>query len=217
MVHRPGQSLIEVLLALAIILVGILSLVSALINAHITAAASVDSAIAVQLAREPIEAARFIRDSNWLERENGLGTAFNDGLSSATETNDYTAIYSWNPQKIDLDQSVKFDFDPNDSSDSLTAVYRGPSGLYRPPPTTSLSGFNITIYSRFVTLFPICSSNGGVTEQLITSDGQDCATTYPGTSEIGLQISSTVTWSSRGADRTVTLEDRLYDWRYAQP
>ncbi|HBY73553.1 MAG TPA: hypothetical protein DEG44_02560, partial [Candidatus Kerfeldbacteria bacterium] len=37
---RPGQTLIEVLLSLAIIVVGILSLTSALINAQVTAAAS---------------------------------------------------------------------------------------------------------------------------------------------------------------------------------
>ena len=208
---RPGQTLIEVLLSLAIIVVGILSLTSALINAQVTAAASTEAAVAVQLAREPIEAARFIRDSNWLERENGAGTDFNDRLSSSTEANDYTATYQWNAQLANLDNAVRFNFDADDSSDSDTAIYRGPAGLFRHPPTTSLPGFDITIYSRYVTLFPICSSDGGLTETVLTGDGQDCGVD----TQIGIQVVSLVMWSSRNSDRTVMLEERLYDWRYA--
>lgn len=219
MVLRPGQTLIEVLLALAIILVGMMSLVSTLINAKITADASVDSAIAVQLAREPIEAARFIRDSNWLKRENGFGTSYNEGLvrDNFVDPNDYTATYTWDPPLSDPAFAVQFNFDPDSSTDALTVIYRDPGNLYRhtpagfPPP-----GFAATIYSRYVTLFPICSSDGGVTEQFITADGQDCVATY-GSPEIGLQVNSTVTWSNRGTDHAVTLEERLYDWRYAQP
>lgn len=213
MIARSGQTLIEVLLALAIILVGMMSLVSTLINAKITADASVDSAIAVQLAREPVEAARFIRDSNWLKRENGLGTSYNESLmrDNVGDPNDYSAVYTWDPPATDPALAIQFNFDPDTSTDPLTQVYRDSDNFYRHAPS-----FVTTIYSRYVTLYPICSSDGGVTEQLITADGQDCVATY-GSPEIGLQVNSTVTWSSRGTDHTVTLEERLYNWRYAQP
>src|SRR3990167_5369955 len=153
MVSRPGQTLIEVLLALAIILVGIVSLISALVNAQITAAASIDSAIALQLAREPIEAARFIRDSNWLKREAGLGANYNDDLvrDNFVDPNDYTAIYTWDPPLADPAFAIQFNFDPDSNTDPLTQIYIGPDGLYRhspagfPPPT-----FAATIYSRYV-------------------------------------------------------------------
>lgn len=208
---RRGQTLIEVLLSLAIILVGILSLTSALINAQITAAASVDAAIAVQLAREPIEAARFIRDSNWLERENGLDTVFNDRLESSTEVNDYTATYQWNAQLSNLDNAVQFNFDADNNADPDTAVYRGPAGLYRHPPSSALPGYDETIYSRYITLYPICSSDGGVTETIVSSDGVDCGSV----TQIGVQVISTVAWSSRNTEHKVGLEERIYDWRYA--
>ena len=206
MIARPGQTLIEVLLALAIILVGMMSLVSTLINAKITADASVDSAIAVQLAREPVEAARFIRDSNWLERENGYGTTFNDRLSNGS---DHTAVYVWDPAQTNLDNAVQFDFTPNSNSDPMTVIYQNSDGLY----LNTITG-SATIYSRYVTLFPICSSDGGVTETILTADGQTCAV---GVDEIGIQVTSTVTWSSRGTEHTVALEEQLYNWRYAQP
>lgn len=211
---RPGQTLVEVLLALAIILVGLLSLTSALINTQLTASTAVEEGVAIQLAREGVEAARFIRDRNWLEREDGLGTSYFAGLRSSTEANDYTAIYTWNPPQSDPSAAISFDFTPN-VSDSSTLVYQSAAGLYRQN-TTVLGGFTPTIFSRFITLYPICSGDGGLTETFVTSDGQDCITTL-GSSEIGMQVAVTVTWSSRGTSHTRVIAERLYDWRYAQP
>lgn len=210
---RSGQTLVEVLLSLAIILVGLLSLTSALINTQLTASTAVEESVAIQLAREGVEAARFIRDRNWLEREDGLGTAFNDGLESdgTIEVDDYTAIYTWNPPQADPTAAISFDFVP-DTSSSSTIVYQSAAGLYRQS-TTVLGGFTPTIYSRFITLYPICSNDSGLTETVVVSDGLDCGTVP----EIGVQVEVIVTWSSRGTSHTRVIAERLYDWRYAQP
>lgn len=213
---RSGQTLVEVLLSLAIILVGLLSLTSALINIQLTASTAVEESVAIQLGREGVEAARFLRDRNWLEREDGLGTSYYDGLRSSTAVDDYTAIYSWNPPQSDPSAAIRFDFVPN-TSDSSAIVYQSATGLYRQTSSTIIPGaWTPTIFSRFVTLYPICSSDAGLTETFITSDGQDCATTYSST-EIGVQAEVTVTWSSRGTSHTRVITEQLYDWRYAQP
>lgn len=218
--YPAGQTLIEVLLSITIIVVGMVSLVTALINTQATATASIEEAVAVQLGRETIEAARFIRDSNWLERENGLGTAYDEGLdenvAASPGTEDYTGVYLWNPPQTNLDSAVSFNFTADDSSATQTTVYQNTGGIYRQFSGASGSSFSPSLYSRYVTLYPICSSDGGVTEQLITADGTACATAFPGTTEIGRQIQVTVTWSSRGTSHSRVLEERIYDWRYAQ-
>ncbi len=215
--HRPtGQTLVEVLLALTIIIVGIVSLVSALINTQSSATASIEGAVATQLGKEAIEAARFVRDSNWLERENGQTANFNDGLESATEANDYTGVYLWNPTKTDPNQAVVFDYTADASSSSNAIVYQNSSGLYRQFTTAPGVTWTPTLYQRYVTLFPICSSDGGQTEQYVTADGTDCATSYPGTTQIGVDVLVTVSWTSRGTAHSRDLETRLYDWKYAQ-
>lgn len=220
--HKPaGQSLIEVLLALTIIIVGMVSLVSALINTQNTATASLEETIAVQMGREALEAARFVRDSNWLERENGLGTAksgtqFNEGLASTTEANDFSGIYLWNPASTNPSTAIQFDYTADTSTDSSTTVYQNLAGLYRQFTTAPGATWQATKYSRYVTLYPICSSDGGLVEQLLSGDGSDCTTTYPGTTQIGVQVRVAVSWSSRGVTKTRVLEERLYDWRYVQ-
>lgn len=215
---RPGQTLVEVLLALAIILVGLLSLTSALINTQLTASTAVEEGVAIQLAREGVEAVRFLRDRNWLEREDGLGTSYYDGLRSSSTPDDYTAIYTWNPQPTDPSAAISFDFTP-DTSGSFTTVYQSAAGLYRQSTNSTLTNaWTPTIFSRFITLYPICSSDGGLTETFITGDGQVCPLTSLGEStEIGVQAEVTVTWSSRGTSHTRVIAERLYDWRYAQP
>lgn len=211
-----GQTLIEVLLAITIIVVGIVSLVTALINTQTTATASIEEAVAVQLGREAIEATRFMRDSNWLEREQGLGSAYDDGLTSGTESNDYSAVYLWNPPQTNLEVAIQFNFVADNTSALQTIVYQNSTGVYRQFSSAPGPTWSATSYSRYLTFYPICSSDGGITEQLITADGSDCSTAFPGTTEIGRQVLVTVLWSSRGNSHTRILEERMYDWRYAQ-
>lgn len=211
MVARPGQTLVEVLIALGVILVGILSLTSALVNSQITATVSVEEVLALQLAREPLEAARFIRDSNWLQRENGYDVLFNEGLQSPNpaDLDDYTAVYTWDPDpaETNLDKVIQFDFTPDAPTDPLTAVRLSADNFYQ-----AASG-EPTGFSRLVTFYPICSTDDGVTELFVTADGENC--TDLSADHIGVQVISTVNWLSRNTPYSVTLEDRLYNWRYA--
>lgn len=214
MLNRPGQTLVEVLLSIAIIVVGLVSLVATLVNIQSSAQFSSEEAIALQIAKEPLEVARFIRDSNWLEREDGSTVDYADGLASTTETGDYTGIYTWSPATVDPGTAITFNFTADDASHATTTVYKSSNGTYRQFSTTPGGSWLNSGYSRFVTMYPICSFDGGVTEQFITVDGSDCPTTYAGTVEIGRQVVSTVVWLSHGNNHSRVLETRLYNWRY---
>jgi hypothetical protein len=149
-----------------------------------------------------------------LEREAGTAAEFNDGLFDSA-TLDYTAIYRWRPAQTDPAQAVTFDFTPDTATEAATTVYQTTSQYYRQTAGTVTGGWTTTPYTRFVTSYPICSDDGGVTESLLTADGQDCGTVYVGTSQIGVQVQVIVTWDNAGETHTRTLEERIYDWKYA--
>ncbi len=212
-----GQTILEVIISAAIITTGIVSLVTLIIYVQSSSRLTYQEAIALGLAQEGIEAARFIRDSNWLEREAGLGTSFNDGLYyyDATGGYDYTAIYvwkTWPPATITPADAITFDFTPDTDADTIVRVYENAQKQYRQSSSTT---WTATPYTRFITLFPICSDDGGATESILTADGQDCASTADPI-QIGVQVRVEVSWINSGNTLTRVLEERLYDWKYAE-
>lgn len=209
-----GQTLLEVIISAAIIVTGIVSLVTLIVYIQTSSRLTYQEAIAMGLAQEGIEAARFVRDSNWLEREAGSGANFYDGLYDAM-TLDYTAIYRWRSTMSDPAVAVAFDFAPDSATDAAAIVYMTGSNQYRQIASSPPGGWKATPYTRFMTLYPICSDDGGITESLITADGQSCATTFAGTTQIGVQAVVEVSWENSGTVHTRTLEERLYDWKYA--
>lgn len=204
--NRSGQTLIEVIIAASVIVVGIISLISLLVTVQTTGADSQDELVAIQLGREAIEAARFVRDSNWLAQENGQTVSYNDSLHNAT---DYSAVYTWDPSK-DPVTGIIFNFAPDSISNPSAKVYQAASGLYRQRDGLPLSAWTVTPYTRFITFYPICSSDLGVTESVVSSDGSTCGATP----QIGVQVQVTVQWTSRGNAHTRTFEERLYNWKY---
>lgn len=213
--HQSGQTLLEVIIAIAIIAIGMMSLISLLINTQITGANTQDEFVVIELGREAIEAARFVRDSNWLAQENGQTTPWNAGLRDAVDPTDYTGIYVWTPAQTNPALALAFNFLPDVSTHAATKVYRTPAGYYQQMvgavPSIPPNNWTATPYSRFVTFYPICSSTLGVTESFVSVDGTVCATT-----QIGVQVVVTIQWSSRGTPHTRTFEERLYNWKYAQ-
>ncbi|MFA6474909.1 MAG: hypothetical protein WCV88_01760 [Patescibacteria group bacterium] len=214
--HRSlsvGQTLIEVLLSITIIITGLVTLITTLVNAQASSNTTVQDVVALYLARENVEAVRFIRDSNWLKRDNGLTVVYDDGLHSGTETDDYTGIYLWKQTLSDPGTALSLDF----TSDSITAtqatIYQNGAGLYRQFLAPPGSGWTTTPYRRFVTLYPICSTDGGVTQVLLSADEQNCGSL---SQQIGIQVKAEVQWESHGSTHSRVIEEQLYDWKYAQ-
>lgn len=217
MKQSAGQTLLEVMVAIAIIVVGILSLISLIISTHTTARLSFQEAVAIQLGRETIEAAHFVRDTNWLERDAGTDAAYDDGLHSSTDPTDYTAIYTWQDTQTDPSAAITFDFTPNSLSDTATTVYTQTSTHYYSQTTGTVpASWTATPFRRFVSFYPICSNDAGVDEYVLTTDGQSCTTSYPDTIAIGVEVAVAVQWTDQGNIHSRTIAERQYNWKYTQ-
>lgn len=202
---REGQGLLEMIVAMGIITTGLLSVVT-LVSANLNASRqSAERFVASSLAREGVEAARAVRDGNWLS-----GTEWNDGLAGVGQDRVGTLL---------LDTATgerRFDFGASAMADDAAKVFIG-TGDMNPERGimsqffggTAPADYSSTIYRRLVSLYPICRDSAGV-ETVIESESASCP---PGSAEIGEDVRSTVGWSVKGNSYSVAAEEKLYDWR----
>jgi Tfp pilus assembly protein PilV len=191
--QQRGQSLIELLIAMFVIIVGLSASGTIIFSNLRLQERSADRVVGTNLAREGVELAKAVRDSNWVA---GGSTAFDVGLYSGT---DYTAV-----PRMDGGTYIDFDFTPNAIADATATLKRSTNasspGLF--VQGTGSTGSNAG-FSRLVTLAPICS------DHTTRASGLTCG----GLTKIGIQITSTVQWTKRGTTFTSTIVDNIYDWR----
>ncbi len=194
--------MIEAIGAIAIILMGISAVLSLVIINLIANQDTKNRTIALALAQEAIEVVRNKRDSNWLAiQANVSGVSWNSGLSNGT---DYSAAVVWDPTS----NGWSFNWTPANiasCAENTCLVYKY-NDLY----LQSVIG-SPTIFSRIVHIDPICLLADGVTEKVI-SDGTDCSSAYPGSTEIGVQVKAIVVWK-QNSQHQVSLTDNLYNWK----
>lgn len=193
---RRGQSFIEAMVAITIIVSSITSSL-ALVQSSITASRAAGSqVVAANLAREGIEVARALRDSNWLS-----GNGFSQGMTNATYKTALPVLSRPNGT-----WSLVFG---NYTIDSAAAtVWQASDGLYLQA-ASQPTGTSASVYSRLLRLDYICRDNATGAERIVTAG--NCLGTE---TMVGLAASSTVKWTSvSGPKRTITTEERLYDWR----
>jgi Tfp pilus assembly protein PilV len=199
-----GQTLIELLIAMTVIMIGLTAAAALVISNIRLQEISADRVIATNLAREGIEMAKAQRDSNWL-----AGGAFNAGMSVGSGvTSDYSAIPSVGSSGV----FGGFDFTPNniDTDTNYTKIVRSTTaaslGMY-------IQGFESgapvvgtsTPFLRLLQFGPICADG-----KIIGVNGTDCT----GHGLIaGVHVTSTVKWTKRGTARQSVIVDDLYDWR----
>lgn len=195
---NQGQSLLEAIVAIGIIVTSISSALTLISNSIRAEKESEFSVTAGNLAREGVEVVRNIRDSNWL-----AGRPWDDGLAGAGF--DYTGVPAFTPAA----NAWQIQFAADALGDDQAQVFRystgtgGPTvGLYvqaaaQPADTVA------TPYRRLATLDPICDDGS------IKTSGAQCDPAL----KIGLRASVTVQWLNAGRPRQVTAEERLYDWR----
>jgi Tfp pilus assembly protein PilV len=190
---QSGQSLIEMIIAIAIILTGLIGALALTISNLSGLQESSTRVVASNLAREGIDAARNVRDTNWLKN-----LVWDTGLFSGS---DFTAIAVFNPTS----NSWQLNFNPNSVSDAAAKLYRQTSNLYiqdvAPPGGTE------TLYSRLITLDPICFNS---TTKVETISGGSCGA---GETKTGIRVKSEVAWTESGRPHLITLENRLYNWK----
>jgi len=191
--YQSGQSLVEMIIAIAIILTGLIGALALTISNLTGSAEAGTRVVATNLAKEGIEVARNMRDTNWLKN-----LAWDNGLSFGS---DYTAIAVLNPAT----KQWSLDFSPTSLSDAAAKFYLSAGNLYlqnSTPPAGSQ-----TVYSRILTLSQICFNT--VTKIETVSDSP-CGANE---NKIGVRAKAEVSWSLSGRSRSLTVEDKLYNWR----
>ena len=191
---QAGQSLVEMIVALAIILTGLIGALTLTISNLSASGEAGTRVVATNLAREGIDVVRNIRDTNWLKN-----SSWDDLLYDGA---DYTAIAVFNPA---ADPVWQLNFTPSAIGEAAAKFYLSVENLYlqdvAPPAGTK------TLYSRLLTLDPICLNLATKTESIT---GGSCV---GGEEKIGIRVKSEVAWTESGRSHSIVLEDKLYNWR----
>lgn len=209
-----GFSLIEAVVSIAILLVGVLAVVSLGLNVVVQSRQTSAKVVATQLAREAVEVVRGQRDSNWLETENNMAIDWDFNLHSET---DYTLIPVWDtPYNIWSMEFAAVAIGDCGGTYDCTRVYVSTGSPYEfrqfSPSLPASSLFSETQFQRLVQTFPICRSQTDETsENTLTTEGVTCSATED---TVGVHVIATVVWSEQGINYTSSVEENLYDWKY---
>ena len=201
-----GQTLLEVLIAISILVVVLVTTISLIVASIKAGRESTNKLIGTSLAREAIEMVRNIRDSNWAT----TATLYWDsGLSSGTD-NSFAPVVplasSTSPLYMDPTPSLFTDA-------SYTAIKQSGNEYVQ---GFGIAGLN-TQFFRMVYLNPICQKDTGEefiayqTEQAVCGQASTSVQDYP--NKVGIRVIVEVRWSSSSSTKHVTIEDHLYNWQ----
>lgn len=186
---RRGQTLVELLTALFIIglvLVGALALTNSNFRLEGIGAMRLT---ATSLAREGVELARNIRDTNWMK-----GAPFDSGLVDA----DHCAVIAASAQMHISHFSFKDCVSVFDASFQLRKLSEGKYG-------SDASIGEASTFFRLVRFDPICLDGGLET----VAEQGDCGVKQ----KIGVKVKSEVGWNYGGSAMSLAHSEKFYDWR----
>lgn len=192
----------ETVVALGIIVSGLVGMMNLTIANQSGSEDASERLIATNLGREGIEVARSIRDTNWLSCEIAAGALscndWDEGLSFGTDT---TAV-----PLFDVESNTwSIDFTPDAITHDSARVWRRSSGVAANIGTQFQSAVvipadsTLTSYRRLLDISSICND-------------KTVAASCTG-EKIGMRVQATVEWASRGRDYSITVEERLFNWR----
>lgn len=203
MKKAKGQTIIEVLVALAVVSIGLFASAGLVFGNLSLVERDTDRVVATNLAREAIEIAKQIRDSNWLSNQ-----AFDVGLVNAITPGDYTATLIWDG----VVAKPSFEFTANAISDANAQIVLStaatPNGLYVNQNTAPPIGGSATPFKRLTTFSPICVDAAN-THTVISSG----VCTDIGQIKAGIRIESRVEWTRKGRTISSVIYEDMYDWK----
>ncbi|MFH1667680.1 MAG: hypothetical protein ABH884_01480 [Candidatus Komeilibacteria bacterium] len=188
-----GQGFMEVIVAIAIMLIGIVA-VLILTSYNLTAANYGEKRlIASNLAREALEAVRNMRDSNWL-----AGNSWDNDFDFDGDAVPAYFIVDFTPSETGGLYSLA------EVSEIATCgadckLYLHTSSFNHEEEGGADSGF-----SRNIEVRDICTNGLDVVDQACSGQGD----------RVGLAVTAKVQWRANNSDiRQVVIEDRLFAWR----
>lgn len=215
--RRDGFTLVETIIASAVIVFGVLGILSLSTTSIVVTQVTEAEFMASLFAREGIETVRAIRDSNWLKYDTDSTTAWNATLASGT---DYTAILQdpVNASFLDFSTDALDDECVGASSVTYTCAslwfnpetqtyYQTNSTAFDPRASTAQA----TAYRRMITLNPICRDTSTESSESIVSSGSTCSGSE---TQVGIDVIVRVQYPSKGTPSIYILEEHLYDWKF---
>lgn len=193
--HRTGQSMVEAVFAIGILLI-VTSAVLGLTTSNISGSQSAEfQIIANNLAREGIEVVRSIRDANWLS-----GLPWNKGLLEQKQASNRARAEFDEPNNAWI-----LNFNYTDDSLYVSPRVDDQGSRHYDVYSHVATGSTKSVFSRFIDFVAICADGSG-NERIVSScpDGEQ---------QVGIKVTSHVTWTERGKQHEVTLEDLLYAWK----
>lgn len=193
--NNSGQSLIELIVAVAIIQVGLLSVWSLFLSNFNAEREAELRIVGANLSREGVELVKNIRDSNWLRADQG-------------EVNEEGKIWPWDEGLNSGIYSISYD-DGSLEGEEESQLYVDPQGFY----TNSSNGTKTSFYKRTIELKSVCCSDpeGDLvcndTNYQIKKPSELCPL------RIGINVIAKTTWSHSGGERNSVVEDIIYNWR----
>lgn len=210
--HRPGQGLLEMVIAIGVITVSTLATTTLIVTTIKTGQVSQTRVEAANLAREGVEIVRGIRDSNWLKADqnviDGSGAAdttvaWNDS-GSTDGFNALSGMYIASFSSVTSRWTLQTPCASCATNIQLVTTAAGlplyfTQGVSSCPSTTC----QLTKYSRVITVTPSTSPTDEVDFQPGSPPGNNLRVEY-------LSVNSTV--SATGIKDIVAAE-RLYNWK----
>jgi len=203
-----GQSLIELVVAISVILIGVVSTLVLSLTTIRGGKASEMQVVATNLAREGIEVVRQKRDSNWLEIESSSlpSSQWDQGLKNG---NDYTAIARFDAST----SSWTLDYPNGGSSieecvDNESCRIYFSDGIFAQYPSPPAGNWEATPYYRLIATYEICQDKDG--NEYIDPDDHTCDA---GDEKIGIQVLSQVKWYEKDNLQSLVFEEHLYNWK----
>lgn len=196
--QRSGQSLLEAVIAIGVILVSTISATTVIVSTIGLGQASENRIVAVNLAREGIEIVRGVRDSNWQKR-------------SQNETNSFTGgvIYAWNDSNLAAPTTLADSTTPV-AGNNFISNYSASKGMF----LDVASGGDYKVYTTGAVYYQKCAGSCTASPYSRTITVQYKTETPAGfTAAIPyLLVTSRIDWNNHGA-KTYSAIERLYDWR----
>ena len=203
MKSKQGQSLIELIIAMTIIQVGLFSVWSLFLYNFSAQKEAEMRIVGINLAREAVETAKNMRDSNWLKRRNNIADRDNhiidwdNGLSAG----DY---YLSSINQILLSTSEDDDYQ----------LYFNAENFFVSGDVVSLEDKTKTPFSRKISIYDICCNDNDSNFQCDNFDYYDLSDFNETCSlKIGIKVVGETFWSISGQARKAIIETDLYDWQ----
>lgn len=196
--RHQGQSLIEVVVAVGVILSVLISIAALVVVNIFGQKSSENRIIAGQLAREGIEVMRNFRDAAYLEKRT---------LEEVTSVYSESDHFYYYLTEFNNNDDNRWGIQGVASSDwnVIPKLVIDTYGLY-----TQGAGGDFTGFKRRIIIDSICADTTEPLEcvDAICESGEGVCT-----HRIGYRITSEVQWTENSQDQTIELKEFLYEWR----